>query len=207
MNDYDKTKNNYNKGFEWHFEKTFSYDWSKQLDKFVKILKGNKVLDAGCGTPRDINLFLKNNIEVEGIDFSEEAIKKCRSSYPDLTFYIGDFNKVNVPNEYYDGIWASASVLNISKKDLPALFQEFLRILKPGGIIYISVKEGQDEKMVSDKYGERLFSFYSEDELKKFFDNAGIKTIYSEVATDESLTGVASDKPNWVCIYGEKISH
>lgn len=207
MNNYEKTKDNYNKGVEWHFEKTFSYNWSKQLERFVKNLKGKKVLDAGCGTPRDVNLFLKNNIEVEGIDFSEEAIKKCRSLYPGLTFYVGNFNQVNVPDKYYDGIWANASVLNLSKKDLPALFHEFLRILKPGGILYVSVKEGRDEKMVPDKYGERLFSFYLEDELKKFFENAGVKTIYSEVITDESLTGVVSDKPNWVCVYGEKNSY
>lgn len=204
MDNYNKTKDDYNTGVEWHFQKTFSYNWSKQVEKFVKILKGKKVLDAGCGVGRDINLFLKNNIDVEGIDYSEEAIKKCRTQYPDLTFYIGDFRKINVPDEYYDGIWACASMLNISKKDLPASLQEFLRILKPGGILFASVKEGLEEKMVSDEYGERLFSFYPEVELKKFFENAGFKIVYSEITTDEALTGVASNKPNWVIVCGEK---
>lgn len=206
MNNYDKTKSNYEAGAEWHFQKTFSYDWSKQLGKFVEMLRGKKVLDAGCGAPRDINLFLKNNIDVEGIDYSGEVIKKCRASFPDLTFYRCDFKKVNVPDEYYDGVWACASVLNFFKKDLPSVLEEFLRILKPGGILFVSVKEGRGEKMVSDEYGERLFSFYLIEELKKFFENVNIKTIYSEVVTDESLTGAASDKPNWICIYGEKIS-
>lgn len=205
MNNYDKTRNDYNSGAQWHFQKTFSYDWSEQLEKFVKKLKGNKILDAGCGAPRDIKLFLKKNVEIEGIDFSEEAIKECHSLFPNLTFHVGDFRKINVPNEHYDGIWACASILNFSKKDLPVLLEEFLRTLKPGGVLFASVKEGGEEKMVVDEYGERLFSFYSEDELKNIFEKAGIKVVYSEVVSDESLTGVAADKPSWVCIYGEKI--
>ncbi len=204
MDNYDKTKEDYNKGVEWHFQKTFSYDWSKQVEKFVKILKGKKVLDAGCGVGRDTNLFLKNNIDIEGIDYSEEAIKKCRIQYPVLTFYVGDFKKINVADEFYDGIWACASILNVSKKDLPDSLLEFLRILKPGGALFASVKEGSEEKMVSDEYGERLFSFYSEDELKKFFENAGFKIIYSVIVADEALTGVSSNKPNWVIVCGEK---
>jgi ubiquinone/menaquinone biosynthesis C-methylase UbiE len=204
MNKYTQTKDNYNLGAEWHFRKTFLYDWSTQLDRFVKMLNGKIILDAGCGAPRDINLFLKYNLEVEGIDFSEEAIKKCRFEYPNLKFYLGNFEKVPVIENYYDGIWASASTLNISKKDLPTILKEFLRILKPQGILYISVKEGNDEKMVSDQYGERLFSNYADDEIKKFFRNAGLTIRYSEIISDEMLTGVKSDKPNWVCIYGEK---
>ena len=207
MDKHIQTKNNYDSGAEWHFQKTFSYDWSKQLDKFVKSLNGKKILDAGCGAPRDINLFLKHGIEVEGVDFSKEAIKKCRNDFPDLNFYIGDFNKIPVQDEYYDGIWASASVLNTPKKDLLNLLKEFLRILKPNGILYTSVKEGSDEKMVSDAYGERLFSNYSKEEMKKFFENAGLDVIHSEVASDESLTGIKSNKPSWVCIYGQKISY
>jgi ubiquinone/menaquinone biosynthesis C-methylase UbiE len=204
MDKYTQTKNNYNSGAEWHFQKTFSYNWSKQIDRFIKILNGKIILDAGCGAPRDINLFLKYNLEVEGIDFSEEAIKKCRLDFPDLKFYLGDFKKVPVPNKYYDGIWASASTLNISKKDFPNILKEFLRILKPKGILYISVKEGSDEKMISDQYGERLFSNYTKNEMKKLFEKAGLTIKHSKTVTDESLTGVKSNKSNWVCVYGEK---
>ncbi len=58
--------------------------------------------------------------------------------------------------------------------------------------------------MVSDQNGERLFSCYSEVELKKCFINAGLKIIYCEIITDEALTGIVSDKPNWVIVFGEK---
>jgi|SRR3989344_236528 len=204
MGNYEKTKDDYNVGVKWHSEKTFSYDWSKQINKFCEILKGKKVLDAGCGAPRDINVFLKKGVDVEGIDYTEEAIKMCKTSFPDLKFYLGDFKRVEVPDGYYDGVWASASILNISKEDLPEVLKEFIRISKSGAIIYVSVKEGQGEKMVSDNYGERFFSFYSREELEKSFVNAGIKLIYSEVITDQELTGEISNKPSWICVYGEK---
>jgi ubiquinone/menaquinone biosynthesis C-methylase UbiE len=204
MDTYNKTKENYNRGVEWHTKKSFSYNWSKQLKKFIKILTGKKVLDAGCGAARDIEFFCKNNIQVEGIDYSEEVIKKCRASFPEVTFYLADFRKMDIPDETYDGIWTCASVVNLLKKDLSPVLLEFLRVLKPGGIIFISVKEGQGERLISDKHGERIFSFYLEDELRAAFGKVGIKIIYSEVITDEALTGVASDKPNWICVYGKK---
>ncbi len=204
MNQYNQTKNDYNKGAEWHFKKTLSYDWSKQIEKFILFLKGKKVLDAGCGAPRDIPLFLQQNIDVEGIDFSEAAIKKCRDTFPHLTFYLGDFRKINVPDEYYDGIWACASLLNIPQKEMPTVLQEFSRVLKSGGIIFISLKEGEGEKMVPDKYGERFFSFYSEELLKNIFENAGFKILLSETFSDEFFTGVASKKPGWVYMYAKK---
>ena len=204
MDKYTQIKKNYNSGAEWHFQKSFSYDWSKQVNKFVKMLKGKLILDAGCGAPRDISLFLKHNLKIEGIDFSKEAIKKCRMSFPELKFYEGNFNKIPVQNEYYDGIWASASILNTPKKELPVLLKEFLRTLKTGVILYAPEKEGKDEKIVKDQYGERLFSDYTEDEMKKIFKNASLNIKYSETVTNESLTGTKSDKTNWVCIYGEK---
>ena len=43
MGNYEKTKDDYNVGVKWHSEKTFSYDWSKQINKFCEILKGKKV--------------------------------------------------------------------------------------------------------------------------------------------------------------------
>jgi len=204
MDNYQKTKDDYDIGVKWHFQKSNSYNWSKQLEKFVNLLKGKKVLDAGCGTGRDIKLFLKNNIEVEGIDYSEESIKKCCSLYPNTSFYVGDFRKIDVPNNFYDGIWSCTSILNTPKNEIPNLLNEFSRILKPSGIMFISVKQGIGEKVIADDYGERLFSFFSEDELKQYITSAGFKVLYSEIITDESLTGIPSIKPNLICIYSEK---
>lgn len=203
-NKYESTRKDYNRGVEWHEKKTLSYDWSRQINEFVKILKGKRVLDVGCGVGRDISVFLRKGIEIEGFDYSEEAIKKCQAKYPTVSFHIGNFQETNFPDNSFDGIWACASILNTSKEDLPNLLNEFLRILKPGGIIFASVKEGFEEKMVPDEYGERFFSFFSDDELKSFFENAGFKTIGSETITDEDLTGVASKKANWIIIYSEK---
>lgn len=72
-----ETKDNYDRGVDWHIQKSLSYNWSKQINRFIHALPGNKILDVGCGGGRDITKFLKNGFTVEGLDYSFETIKKC----------------------------------------------------------------------------------------------------------------------------------
>ena len=80
------------------------------------------ILDAGCGSGRDSKAFQELGYAVSAFDASEEI---CRFA----TEYLGQevqcrrFEDV-IEENCYDGIWASASLLHVSKKDIDE-FQEY----------------------------------------------------------------------------------
>ena len=60
--------------------------------------------------------------------------------------------------------------------------------------------------MVSDQAGERLFSFFSESELKQLIEKAGFKLERTEIIDDNVLTGkkIQPPPPRWICLYATK---
>jgi len=203
---YAITKKNYEEANDWHAEKSLGYDWVPQLDAFLKLLKpGTKVLDVGCGNGRDIPTFLQRGIEVEGLDYAKPAIETLRERFPERKFYEADMSATGLPDGAYGGVWACASVLNIPKAQVPKALAEFRRLLISGGALFISVKEGEGERMVPDKAGERFFDFFSEEEIRKAVESAGFVIDHTEIMEDTfNKAPERKTLPRWISIYAKK---
>ena len=98
MDNYEETRQDYDKAADWHTQKSLSYNWNNQIERFVEALNGKKVLDIGCGGGRDIPEFLKRGLQVEGIDYSKETIKKVKETFPEVTFHECDIRKMDLPD-------------------------------------------------------------------------------------------------------------
>lgn len=102
---------------------------------------GDKILDAGCGTGRNMHWFLQTNMEISGIDNNEEAIRQLKSAYPTLPahrFHISPVEKMPFPDNYFDHIISSA-VLHFasSTTHFKDMFAEMVRVVKSAGSIFI----------------------------------------------------------------------
>ena len=51
---------------------------------------GERILDAGCGTGRNIARLLAGGARVTGMDFSEGMLRVARERFPDVPLMIGD---------------------------------------------------------------------------------------------------------------------
>ncbi|MDO8634235.1 MAG: class I SAM-dependent methyltransferase [archaeon] len=202
--EYEITKESYNNN-PAYIKKLQLFNWQNQINEFIKGLDGKKVLDAGCGAGRDIKEFLNKGFEVTGVDYSVENIKVAKQSFPRAKLFEGNILQMGfIPGNSFDGVWACASVLHVKKADLQRALQEFRRVLKPKGRLFVSVKKGEGEKIVEDEAGKRFFSFYKESEMKEAIERAGFKVTKIEVVRHEQLTGRDPQKPDWICLYAQK---
>jgi ubiquinone/menaquinone biosynthesis C-methylase UbiE len=188
---YDKIASIYT---DYNFEKVMQF----QLTKFISLLKGKRVLDAGCGVGRDVEYLMEDGLEVVGVDISENMIKQAKKNVPKGKFKVMDFREMKFKDSSFDGVWAMASVYHISNKEILKTFKEFYRILDKNGLFYVSVYEGDDTEERKDSVvGEvRTFYSYKEDEMKKYVEDAGFTIIRSEVNQTEDR--------KWLEVYARK---
>lgn len=188
---YDKIASIY---ADYNFPKLLQF----QLNKFISLLLGKKVLDAGCGPGRDLLYFKEEGLEVTGIDISKGMLRECKRR-TGVTALQMDMKKMNFNDSSFDGVWCMAAFSDISKEDAPQVINEFFRVLKHGGILYIAVKEGEGiEILKKKKYNDmpRLYVYYKQIELESLVKKKFV--ILSSVSTNDQGT-------NWVEIFAKKI--
>jgi len=161
------------------------------LDFFTEHLNGNKVLDVGCGPGRDAKYFSEHNLDVTGIDLTSKFIEMASQNAPNAKIIQMDMRYLDFPYSTFDGIWACASFLHLPKYDAENTLRRFRRVLKPNGLLYIGVKQGEGEYFVGDRY----FSFYKLDEFRDLLESCNFKVIN---------TIIEEKKDTWINMYAVK---
>jgi len=171
MDDYKKvTIDSYNRNFlalSKKFKRLTDIHRRKEFPTFIKLLRGDKILDLGCGSGDHAEYFSRQGLDVTCVDLSEEMIKLCKDK--GLKTELMDIENLKFEDNSFDGILAIASLLHVPKIKIGRVVDDIYRILKDGGILYVGVKEGYGERFV-EKNGRRFFSFYQENELLEYFN-------------------------------------
>jgi len=99
------------------------------------------VLDAGCGTGRNLHWFLQNDFNIHGIDSNADAIHNFKLNHPSLPtdrFQVSSVEKMPFLDNYFDHIISSA-VLHFAKSTFhfQQLVAEMVRVLRPVGSLFI----------------------------------------------------------------------
>jgi ubiquinone/menaquinone biosynthesis C-methylase UbiE/galactitol-specific phosphotransferase system IIB component len=141
-----------------------------EFQRFINLIKGEKILDLGCGSGDHSQYFKEKGLDVTAVDLSEEMIKLCKEK--GLKAFIKDIEQLDFEEKTFDGIWAVTSLLHIPKIKIKKVIEKLNNILKDEGILYVCVKEGEGERLIEDESGNtsRFFAFWKEDELIKMFE-------------------------------------
>ncbi|MFA6099043.1 MAG: class I SAM-dependent methyltransferase [Patescibacteria group bacterium] len=182
MKDYiKKTVNFYNQNVDGYMQKTVNLQDKPWLNKFASYLpKKAKVLDIGCGYGRDTNFFVAKNFDAYGIDLSPKMIAKAKKFSPLGKFSVMDMLKLKFDHDFFDGIWCSATLPHLNKKDAVRAIKEIKRVLKKNGAFYLNLKEGKGEKLIADsryKNAKKFYSYYTQQEIKKILGRLKFKVI------------------------------
>ncbi len=106
---------------------------------------GARVLEIGSGGGRDALLMEALGLHVRRTDITPAfvALLVEQGHACDLLDPLVD--DLSSPDGPYDGVWANASLLHVRRADLPAVLAGLARVTRPGGLLRISLKEGDGE--------------------------------------------------------------
>jgi tellurite methyltransferase len=126
-------------------------EWFGSIDIYLfdQLLKGRfvpgmRLLDAGCGTGRNLVYFLRSGYEVFGVDESSDAISQTRRMAAALAPHLSPDNFrveavecLSFADTAFDVVLSSA-VLHFARDEeqWQAMVNEMWRLLKPGGIFF-----------------------------------------------------------------------
>lgn len=126
-------------------------EWFGGIDIYLfdQLLKGRfvpgmRVLDAGCGSGRNLVYLLRSGYEVFGVDESQSAVAQTRRlaaalapHLPAGNFHVEAVERMSFADTGFDVVLSSA-VLHFARDEAhwSSMVKEMWRVLKPGGIFF-----------------------------------------------------------------------
>jgi SAM-dependent methyltransferase len=156
--------------------------------------QGGTLLDAGCGFGEWVSFLNSRGYRAEGLDYSEDLVRRLRASYPQLTWTSGDIRHMPYPDAAFDAVISWGVIEHDEAGPLGAL-REFDRVLAPGGITIVTVPTDSRENRRAAEHqfprtlpGHTFFQYFmSEGELAATVGDAGLEVVESGILPSASL--------------------
>ena len=189
---YDKYAQRY---AQYNYHKLLQF----QLNKFITLLPGKKVLDVGCGPGRDVEYFKDEGLDIIGVDISKGMVEEAKKRV-DAQIKKMDLLKLKFKKNNFDGVWCVMTLNLIPKEDINLAITQMNNVLVLNGIVFISVKEGQGVQVKQDKRYDnetKVLVLYKLGELEQTLKDNGFEIINSTITK--------SSHTNFVEIFAKKI--
>jgi ubiquinone/menaquinone biosynthesis C-methylase UbiE len=111
---------------------------SRHTIELLAPVRGESILDAGCGTGRNLRRLLLHGSTPIGIDFSVGMLRVARRANPEVPLAIADLEQ-NLPFACSTFDAVLCALIGEHLHELPAVLREFFRVLKKGGRLVFSV--------------------------------------------------------------------
>jgi ubiquinone/menaquinone biosynthesis C-methylase UbiE len=183
MFETDMVKRSYNKIAAYYYSHRDLNKFNGELDKLIDLLPRNgHVLDVGCGAGIPTGKYLVNRgLKVTGIDISDTMLEMARKNVPEADFINKDMNSLDFNENSFDGIISVYALFHVPKNNHPNIFEQFFKILKPGGILLINTGTSESEG-VSEFFGEPMFwSNYEPKKTLQIVKSVGFSILFEGV--------------------------
>jgi ubiquinone/menaquinone biosynthesis C-methylase UbiE len=102
-----------------------------------RLFKG-LLVDLGCGSGADVEIFARYGINAMGVDYSQQEVRAATMRYPQLRFEQQDMESLTFAN---DSIGSLYTVNVMHYVDQRRALAEMFRVLQPGGFVYVHFNE------------------------------------------------------------------
>jgi len=126
------------------------------LDDLLDRLTGAPtILDVGCGDgARTLANLPADSV---GLDFSRAGLALAAESVPDSRLVQGDMTALPIATDSVDAVTAYHAVFHVPRDQHPAVYREFVRVLRPGGVVLMTLPSGQFETVRRGWMGGSMF--------------------------------------------------
>ena len=183
----------YNAHAESFWLGTRDHDVSQNRDMLLQSIAGSerfRILDFGCGPGRDLKAFRELGHEAIGLEGAERFVEMARD-YTGCEVWLQDFLKLDLPLEFFDGIFANASLFHVPGQELPRVLRELWASLKFNGVLFSSNPRGDNQEGWS---GERYGCYHDLERWRALVSAAG----FAEIAHYYRPPGVPREQQPWL---------
>jgi SAM-dependent methyltransferase len=142
------TLEHYNRQAEDFWQGTRDHDVSQNIEALLQSMQGEPpftILDFGCGPGRDLKVFTELGHIAIGLEGATNFVAMARAQ-SGCEVWHQDFLKLDLPETYFDGVFANAALFHVPSQELPRVLLELHATLKPGGVLFSSNPRGQNEE-------------------------------------------------------------
>ena len=172
---------------------TRDHDVSQNIAALLQYIEGDppfRILDFGCGPGRDLKAFAALGHVAVGLEGAAEFAAMARA-HTGCEVWQQDFLKLDLPDDYFDGIFANASLFHVPAQELPRVLAELHASLKPGGVLFASNPRGNNEEGWN---GERYGAYHDLETWRRYVSGAG----FVELAHYYRPPGLPREQQPWL---------
>ena len=107
------------------------------LDRLRDDAPPGQVLDAGCGDGESVLDALTDERPVAGLDFSWAQANRANGVAPGRVVQ-GDMTALPFAADTFAAVTAFYSIIHVPAAETPAVYEEFARVLRPGGVALVT---------------------------------------------------------------------
>jgi ubiquinone/menaquinone biosynthesis C-methylase UbiE len=115
----------------------------KHAAEIASRVRGQRVLDIGCGTGPLVGEFLRRGRDALGVDSSPEVVAEARRRYGDR-FSVGSVTSLPYPDASVDAATLIEVVEHLDDGTLDSAIREARRVLRPGGRLFITTPNSEN---------------------------------------------------------------
>jgi SAM-dependent methyltransferase len=179
---------------------TWDHDVSQNIDALLRHIHGAApftILDVGCGPGRDLLAFRKRGHLATGLDGAENFVSMARAA-SGCEVWQQDFLALELPPEYFDGVFANASLFHVPRRELPQVLRQLHHCLKCNGVLFSSNPRGENEEgWHSGRYG----CYHDLEAWRRFMAEAG----FVELEHYYRPVGLPREQQPWLASVWQKV--
>ncbi len=188
-----RTLQHYNRHAKDFWAGTRGHDVSQNITALLQHIKGEPpltILDFGCGPGRDLKVFSQLGHVAVGVEGAEELAAMARD-YSGCEVWQQDFLKLDLPPNYFDGVFANAALFHVPSQELPRVLLALHATLKPDGVLVCSNPRGHNEEGWA---GGRYAVYHDLETWRRYMSAAG----FAEVTHYYRPAGVPRERQPWL---------
>jgi cyclopropane fatty-acyl-phospholipid synthase-like methyltransferase len=121
-----------------------------------KFIKKKKICEIGCFAGNNIRFFIETNQDAHGVEINYELIDMCKKNLKRLGYKFNQIslgNNLQIPHKsnFFDALVSINTLHYSAKNEIPSALNEFKRVLKTNGILYLETVNIDDEFVKQSK--------------------------------------------------------